>query len=75
MFFFPLILSFFAQYKPLAYPRTLFTSCSSIIVKKFVWIGLHESDTLLSQNLFHIFKEFPCMVVKEIFSNKSCMHE
>jgi hypothetical protein len=65
MFLFPLILSFFAQYKPLVYPRTF---CSPPAhrqqVKQFVWIGLHESDMLLSQNLFHIFKELSCMVVK-----------
>jgi hypothetical protein len=42
----------------------LFTPCSLTTVEQFVWIGLHESDMLLSQNLFHIFKELSCMVVK-----------
>jgi hypothetical protein len=42
----------------------LFTPCSLTTVKQFVWIGLHGSDMLLSQNLFHIFKELSCMVVK-----------
>jgi hypothetical protein len=53
----------------------LFTPCSLTTVKQFVWIGLHESDMLLSQSLFHIFKELSCMVVKELFSNQSCMQE
>jgi hypothetical protein len=42
----------------------LFTPFLLTTVKKIVWIGLHESNMLLSQNLFHILKEFSCMVVK-----------
>jgi hypothetical protein len=67
MILFPLILTFFfAQYNPSHIPEPLFTPCSLTIVKQFVWIGLHEPDMLLSQNLFHIFKELSCMVVKRI---------
>jgi hypothetical protein len=53
---FPLILTFFTQYNPSHIPEPLFTPCSWTTVKQFVWIGLHESDMLLSQNLFHILK-------------------
>jgi hypothetical protein len=35
----------------------LFTPCSLTTIQKIVWIGLHETDMLLSQILFHIFKE------------------
>jgi hypothetical protein len=42
----------------------LFTPCSLTTVKQFIWIGLHEFDMLLSQNIFHIFKELSYMVVK-----------
>jgi hypothetical protein len=62
---FPLILTFFAQYNPSHIPEPLFTPCSLTTIKQFVWIGLHESDMLLSQILFHILKELSCMVVKE----------
>jgi hypothetical protein len=44
-------------------------------IKQFVWIGLHEFDMLLSQSLFHIFKDLSCMVLKELFANQSCMRE
>jgi len=54
---FPLILTFFAQYNPSHIREPLFTPCSLTTIKQFVWIGLHESDMLLSQNLFHILKE------------------
>jgi hypothetical protein len=60
---------FFAQYNPSHITGPFFTPFSLTIVKKFVWIGLHEPDMpdmLLSQNLFHIFNELSCMVVKGI---------
>jgi hypothetical protein len=53
----------------------LFTPYSLTTVKQFVWIGFHESDMLLRQSLFHIFKDLSCMVVKELFANQSCMQE
>jgi hypothetical protein len=62
---FPLILIFFAQYNPSHILEPLFTPCSLKTIKQFIWIGLHESDMLLSQILFHILKDFSCMVVKE----------
>ena len=61
----PLILTFFAQYNPSHIPEPLFTPFSLKTIKQFVWIGLHESDILLSQILFHILKDLSCMVVKE----------
>lgn len=51
---FPLILTLLAQYYPLHIPEPFFTPCSLTSIKQFVWIGLHESDMLLSQTLFHI---------------------
>jgi hypothetical protein len=51
---FPLILTFFAQYNPSHIPEPLLTPCLLTMIKQFVYIGLHESDMLLSQNLFHI---------------------
>jgi hypothetical protein len=62
---FPLILTFLLNTNPSHIPEPLFSPCSLTTVKQFVWIGLHESDMLLSQNLFHILKELSCMVVKE----------
>jgi hypothetical protein len=53
---FPLILTFFAQYDPTHIPKPLFTAYSVTMIKKIVWIGLHEFDMFLSQNLFHILK-------------------
>jgi hypothetical protein len=51
---FLLILTLFTQYNPSHIPKPLFTPCSLTSIKQFVWIGLHESDMLLSQTLFHI---------------------
>ena len=53
---FPLILRFFTQYNPLAYPRTFVHPLLIDNGKQFVWIGLHEFDMLLCQILFHILK-------------------
>jgi len=50
----PFILSLFAQYNPSDIPESLFTPCSLTSIKRFLWIGLHEYDVLLSQILFHI---------------------
>ena len=42
----------FSQYKPLTYPKTLFHPHARwLIVKQFVWIGLHESDTLWAKSI------------------------
>jgi hypothetical protein len=62
---FPLILTFFAQYNPCHILEPLFTPFSLETIKQFVWIGLLESDMLLSQILFHILKGLSCMVFKE----------
>jgi hypothetical protein len=64
---FPLILTLFAQYNPSHIPKPLFTPYSLTSIKRFVWIGLHESDMLLRQILFHIWKSY-ISYRNEIFS-------
>ena len=50
-----------------------------ITIKQFVWIGLHEYDTLsrhiAEPNLFHIFKSCHVCLFKRLFSNQSRMQD
>jgi hypothetical protein len=52
----PLILIVFTQYNPSHILEPFFTPYSLTTIRQFVWIGLHEFDMLLSQNLFHSLK-------------------
>jgi hypothetical protein len=65
MFFSPSFKHFSLNTNPSHILEPLFTPYSLTTVKKFVWIGLHESDMLPRKKLFHILKGLSCMVVKE----------